>query len=201
MGVHPQAVLGAPLEAGKDLYPELQRTYMHNQQLHNFFNLLPIVHYSLLVWLCLCINYYSCILVPHMAWFCLQKTTINAGTCGSSSHVGEATICCILSIISPRNSGSSRLSCESLTSCSCETNHSEVQCIRSLCRNCQSSALAHRSLPVYYCQLHLLTLSFAHLGQEKLSPRHWQRTRRKDATEHDAVCDTNLHLQCCFPPL
>ena len=31
MRVHPQAaVLGAPLEAGKDLYPELQRTYMHN---------------------------------------------------------------------------------------------------------------------------------------------------------------------------
>ena len=31
MRVHPQAaVLGAPLEAGKDLYPELQGTYMHN---------------------------------------------------------------------------------------------------------------------------------------------------------------------------
>ena len=31
MRVHPQAaVLGAPLEAGKDLYHELQRTYMHN---------------------------------------------------------------------------------------------------------------------------------------------------------------------------
>ena len=30
--VHPQvAVLGASLEAGKDLYPELQGTYMHNQ--------------------------------------------------------------------------------------------------------------------------------------------------------------------------
>ena len=29
MRVHPQAaVLGAPLEAGKDLYPELQGTYM-----------------------------------------------------------------------------------------------------------------------------------------------------------------------------
>jgi len=28
--VHPQAaVLGAPLEAGKHLYPELQETYMH----------------------------------------------------------------------------------------------------------------------------------------------------------------------------
>ena len=31
MRVHPQAaVLGAPLEAGKDLYPELQGAYMHN---------------------------------------------------------------------------------------------------------------------------------------------------------------------------
>ena len=31
MRVHPQAaVLGATLEVGKDLYPELQRTYMHN---------------------------------------------------------------------------------------------------------------------------------------------------------------------------
>ena len=31
MRVHPQAVvLGAPLEAGKDLFPELQGTYMHN---------------------------------------------------------------------------------------------------------------------------------------------------------------------------
>ena len=31
MKVHPQAaVLGAPLEAGKDLYPELQGTYMYN---------------------------------------------------------------------------------------------------------------------------------------------------------------------------
>ena len=30
--IHPQAaVLGASLEAGKDLYPELQWTYMHNQ--------------------------------------------------------------------------------------------------------------------------------------------------------------------------
>ena len=29
--VHPQAaVLGAPLEAGKDLHPELQGTYMHD---------------------------------------------------------------------------------------------------------------------------------------------------------------------------
>ena len=31
MRVHPQAaVLGAPLEAGKYLYPELQGTYMYN---------------------------------------------------------------------------------------------------------------------------------------------------------------------------
>ena len=31
MRVHSQAaVLGAPLEAGKDLYPELQGTYMHD---------------------------------------------------------------------------------------------------------------------------------------------------------------------------
>ena len=31
MRVHPQAaVLGAPLEAAKYLYPELQGTYMHN---------------------------------------------------------------------------------------------------------------------------------------------------------------------------
>ena len=31
MRVHPQAaVLGAPLKAGKDLYPELQGTYMYN---------------------------------------------------------------------------------------------------------------------------------------------------------------------------
>jgi len=28
--IHPQAaVLGAPLEAGKDLYPKLQETYIH----------------------------------------------------------------------------------------------------------------------------------------------------------------------------
>ena len=31
MRVHPQAaVLGAPLEVGKDLYPELREIYMHN---------------------------------------------------------------------------------------------------------------------------------------------------------------------------
>ena len=33
MRVHPQAaVLGAPLEAGKDLYPELQGTYLYVQE-------------------------------------------------------------------------------------------------------------------------------------------------------------------------
>ena len=65
MRVHPQAaVLGAPLEAGIDLYPELQRTYMHNQQLHNFYpmHLIPVYFLSHLYinrTRCVCILYES----------------------------------------------------------------------------------------------------------------------------------------------
>ena len=50
-------------------------------------------------------------------------------------------------------------------------------------------------LPVYYVAPSIVKVSFVHVGVFRLD------TKENAQAGRDEVCATDLHMQCCFPPL